>query len=85
MDDFDSPPYNRALIFDAKPGALAPGLYAYRSDWPAVDRDVNSGEIEDYDVVIYDRQWTSGFPYGRGGFGYSTRTFRSHRSGTSYR
>ena len=77
-------PFTSALLFDRKPGALPASFYAARSDWPAVRRDTWTGEVEAYDVLIYDRQAGNTPFYGQG-YDYYRRTFRSRRSGASYR
>jgi len=79
-----NPLLNSALLFDRAPGALSAGLFAGRSDWPSVIRDVSTGDIEVYDVIIYDRQAGDPYYYGHG-YDHFNRTFRSRRSGASFR
>jgi len=85
-DDPQAP--SRSVLFDAALDAPPADWFAYRSDWPSAPRDVSTGEVTSYDVYFIDREQArdgNGGGHGSAQNNYTYRTFRSIRSGRTYR
>jgi hypothetical protein len=84
LTDFALDRPTSALLFNRQPDVLPPDLFAARSDWPSVPREVRTGEVEVFDVTVYDQQAGDLSPSGFTWDDYQ-RTFRSRRSGAAFR
>jgi hypothetical protein len=68
------------LLFDARPGALAADTLIYRGDWPSAESAFSLGETIYYEEYFNDQQFL--WPRARD---YTTRQFRTYRSGAAAR
>jgi len=69
------------LLFDRRPSqTYAPEDFAYRTEWPGVDRDYMGGEFTEYEERIIDREGDFVSPLSQ-----TYRQFSSRRKGVSYR
>jgi hypothetical protein len=69
-----------ALLFDANPGEIPPDAFAFRSDWPAVERPYDSDDVIYYIEAVRDYE-------GQGGLWWNQtrRYYRSYRAGVAPR